>query len=335
MLRQSESTTRKKVLVFRELPIDQLARLQELHDVIVANPRVPAELCAFSAALSTTQGMIGSSFPIGVDLLGRAPRLEVISSVSVGVDNYDLPALAARGITLCHTPGVLTETTADTIFSLIMASSRRLVELANLVREGRWTRNIGDELFGCDVHGKTLGILGFGRIGQALARRAALGFGMPVLYHNLQAVDVAIDLPELLGKACQTSLDGLLQRADIVAVVLPLTNETRGLMGAREFGLMKPGAIFVNGARGAIVQEDALLQALDHGNLRAAGLDVFSIEPLPLDSPLRTHPKVTALPHIGSATLETRRTMAVLATSNLLDALAAQQPVGLFSLSSA
>jgi gluconate 2-dehydrogenase len=279
--------------------------------------------------------MIGSSFPIGVDLLGRAPRLEVISSVSVGVDNYDLPALAARGITLCHTPGVLTETTADTIFSLIMASSRRLVELANLVREGRWTRNIGDELFGCDVHGKTLGILGFGRIGQALARRAALGFGMPVLYHNLQAVDVAIDLPELLGKACQTSLDGLLQRADIVAVVLPLTNETRGLMGAREFGLMKPGAIFVNGARGAIVQEDALLQALDHGNLRAAGLDVFSIEPLPLDSPLRTHPKVTALPHIGSATLETRRTMAVLATSNLLDALAAQQPVGLFSLSSA
>jgi gluconate 2-dehydrogenase len=333
MLRQSVSATGKKVLVFRELPIDQLARLQALHDVIVANPRVPAELSAFNAALSTAQGMIGSSFPIGADLLDRAPRLEVISSVSVGVDNYDLQALAARGIALCHTPGVLTETTADTVFSLIMASSRRLVELANLVREGRWTRNIGDELFGCDVHGKTLGILGFGRIGQALARRAALGFAMPVLYHNLQAVDVTSDLPELMGKVCQTSLDELLQRSDIVAVVLPLTNETRGLMGAREFGLMKPGAIFVNGARGAIVQEEALLQALGHGKLRAAGLDVFAIEPLPLDSPLRTHPKVTALPHIGSATLETRRAMAVLATSNLLDALAGQQPVGLFNLS--
>ena len=334
MLAQTQSTTRKKVLVFRELPIDQLARLQERHDVIVANPRVAAELSAFSAALSTTHGMIGSSYPIGPDLLDRAPRLEVISSVSAGVDNYDLPALAARGITLCHTPGVLTETTADAIFSLIMASSRRLVELANLVREGRWTRNIGDELFGWDVHGKTLGILGFGRIGRALARRAALGFGMPVLYHNLQAVDVASDLPELLGKACPTSLDELLQRSDIVAVAVPLTNETRGLMGAREFGLMKPGAIFVNGARGAIVQEEALLHALDHGKLRAAGLDVFSVEPMPPDSPLRTHPKVTALPHIGSATLETRRAMAALATSNLLDALAARQPVGLFTLPS-
>lgn len=330
----TEFATRKNVLVFRELPIDQLARLQELHDVSVANPRVPAQASAFDAALSTTQGMIGSSFRIGSDLLDRAPQLEVISSVSVGVDNYELPALAARGIALCHTPGVLTETTADTIFSLIMASSRRLVELANLVREGHWTRNIGDELFGWDVHGKTLGILGFGRIGRALARRAALGFGMPVLYHNLQPVDVAAELPELIGKVCQASLDELLQRADIVAVVLPLSSETRGLMGAREFGLMKAGAIFVNGARGAIVQEDALLHALDHGNLRAAGLDVFATEPLPLDSPLRRHAKVTALPHIGSATLETRRAMAVLATSNLLDALAGRQAVGLFNLPS-
>ena len=332
MLGPTESAPRKKVLVFRELPIDQLARLQALHDVTVANPRVPAELSVFGAALNATQGMIGSSFPIGPDLLDRAPRLEVISSVSVGVDNYDLQALAARGIKLCHTPGVLTETTADTIFSLIMASSRRLVELANLVREGRWTSSIGEELFGSDVHGKTLGILGFGRIGRALACRAALGFGMPVLYYNLQAVDVAGELPELMGKVCPASLDELLQHSDIVAVVLPLTNETRGLMGAREFGLMKSGAIFVNGARGAIVQEDALLNALDHGSLRAAGLDVFSTEPLPLDSPLRTHPKVTALPHIGSATLETRRAMAVLATSNLLDALAGQPPVGLFHL---
>src|SRR5665647_3160702 len=179
------SKTRKKVLVFRELPPDQLARLQAQHDVTVANPRVPEQLPAFHAALATAEGMIGSSYPINEALLANAPQLKVISSVSVGVDNYDLPALAARGIMLCHTPGVLTETTADTVFSLIMASSRRLVELANLVRKGRWTRNIGDELFGWDVHGKTLGILGFGRIGQALARRAALGFGMPVLYHSV------------------------------------------------------------------------------------------------------------------------------------------------------
>ena len=143
----------------------------------------------------------------------------------------------------------------------------------------------------------------------------------------LRPVDVANELPELVGKVSHTALDELLQRADIVAVVLPLSSETRGLMGAREFGLMKPGAIFINGARGAIMQEDALLHALNHGTLRAAGLDVFATEPLALDSPLRTHPKVTALPHIGSATLETRRAMAVLATSNLLQALSGQQAV--------
>jgi phosphogluconate 2-dehydrogenase len=325
-----KALTRQKILVFRELPPDQLARLQAQHDVTVANPRLPEQAAAFHAALASAEGMIGSSYPIDAALLAQAPQLKVVSSVSVGVDNYALDALAARGILLCHTPGVLTETTADTIFSLIMATSRRLVELANLVREGRWTRNIGEELFGWDVHGKTLGILGFGRIGQAVARRAALGFGMPVLYHNRHPVDLAKELPELLGKATHAALDEVLARADIVAVVLPLSAETRGLMGGREFGLMKPGAIFINGARGAIVQEDALLHALDHGSLRAAGLDVFATEPLPMDSPLRKHPKVTALPHIGSATFETRHAMAVLATSNLLQALAGERPAAVF-----
>ncbi|MEI6734034.1 MAG: D-glycerate dehydrogenase [Comamonadaceae bacterium] len=317
---------KSNVLVFRELPVDQLARLTAVHNVTVANPRLPDQARRFRAALADTEGMIGSSYPMDASMLSSAPRLKVISSISVGVDNYDLPALAARGILLCHTPGVLTETTADTIFSLIMASSRRLMELASLVRDGRWQGNIGEDMFGWDVHGKTLGILGFGRIGQALARRAALGFGMPVLYHNLHAVELATEAPELLGKAEYTPFDELLQRADIIAVVLPLSSETRGLIGAREFGLMKRGAIFVNGARGAIVQEPALLQAIDSGRLRAAGLDVFATEPLPLDSPLRTHPKVTALPHIGSATFETRYAMAVLATSNLLQALAGGRP---------
>jgi phosphogluconate 2-dehydrogenase len=323
--------TRQKVLVFRELPPDQLARLQDQHDVTVANPRVPEQVAAFHAALATAEGMIGSSFKVDAALLASAPHLKVISSVSVGVDNYALSSLAERGIMLCHTPGVLTETTADTIFSLIMASSRRLVELSNHVREGRWTRNIDTDLFGWDVHGKTLGILGFGRIGQAVARRAALGFGMPVLYSNRREVNVAQDAPELVGKVTSASLDDLLRRSDIIAVVLPLSDETRGLIGAREFGLMKPGAVFVNGARGAIVQESALLHALNHGTLRAAGLDVFATEPLPHDSALSRHPKVTALPHIGSATHETRYAMAQMATSNLLLALSGQLPLAVFS----
>ena len=322
--------TRQKVLVFRELPPDQLARLQAEHDVTMANPRIPAQVAAFHAALARTEGMIGSSFKVDAALLASAPYLKVISSVSVGVDNYALSALAEHGIMLCHTPGVLTETTADTIFALVMAASRRLVELSNHVREGRWTHNIDTDLFGWDVHGKTLGVIGFGRIGQAVARRAALGFGMPVLYNNRREVNVAQDAPELVGKVTPAGLDDLLQRADIVAVVLPLSDETRGLIGAREFALMKPGAIFVNGARGAIVQEAALLDALNHGGLRAAGLDVFATEPLPQDSPLRTHPKVTALPHIGSATHETRYAMAQMATSNLLRALSGKLPLAVF-----
>jgi gluconate 2-dehydrogenase len=314
---------RKRVLVFRELPPDQRARLDSAHDLTLADPRRPEQRGAFFAALPAAQGLIGSSFRIDAALLAQAPRLEAISSISAGVDNYDLAALHARGIVLCHTPGVLTETTADTIFALVMACSRRLVELALLVREGRWTRSIGEELYGWDVHGKTLGILGYGRIGQALAHRAALGFDMPVLYHARHAVE----LPALAGRAIRLPLDDVLARADIVAVTLPLSDATRGLLGAREFGLMKPGAIFVNGARGAIVQEDALLAALDSVHLRAAALDVFAVEPLPLDSPLRTHPKVTALPHIGSATHETRHAMAEMATTNLLRALAGEAPL--------
>lgn len=320
------SGPRRHVLVFRELPPDQLARIAAVHDVTVANPRRPEQKAAFDAALPQAQGMIGSSYAITDAMLDAAPHLRVISTISVGVDKYPLASLQRRGILLCHTPGVLTETTADTVFALVMATSRRIVELANLVREGRWLRNIGEDLYGWDVHGKTLGILGFGRIGQAVARRAALGFGMPVLYHNRRAVDV----PELAGRAAHTPLDELLARADIVVATLPLTAQTQGLMGAREFGLMKQDAIFINGGRGATVQEDALLGALDSGRLRAAGLDVFATEPLPLDSPLRTHPRVTALPHIGSATHETRHAMAALATTNLLQALAGQKPDALY-----
>jgi len=321
---------KKKVLVFRELPDDQLARLIAVHDVTVANPRIAAQKAAFDAALPGAQGLIGSSYPIDSAVLARAPKLEVVSSVSVGVDNYELAALHARGILLCHTPGVLTETVADTVFALLMATSRRVVELANLVREGRWDKNIGPDLFGRDVHGKTLGILGFGRIGQALARRAALGFGMPVLYNARRPVDLAAQAPELAGRAQHASLADLLARSDIVVAMLPLSDSTRGIMNADAFAQMKPGSIFINGGRGATVREDALLAALDSGHLHAAGLDVFATEPLPLDSPLRTHPRVTALPHIGSATHETRHGMAVLATSNLLQALAGERPAATY-----
>lgn len=320
--------SKKNIVVFRELPPDQLARLQAVHHVVVADPK--RDLAAFEAALPTAHGLIGSSHTVDAALLDRAPQLEAISSVSVGVDNYALAELNARGIVLCHTPGVLDETVADTVFALLMATSRRVVELANLVREGQWNKNIGEDLFGFDVHGKTIGLLGFGRIGQAIARRAALGFGMPVLYHARRSVDLAAQAPELQGHATHTPLNDLLARADFVVAMLPLSDATRGMIDADVFSAMKAGAVFINGGRGATVNETALLAALDSGHLRAAGLDVFAKEPLPMDSALRTHPRVTPLPHIGSATHETRHAMAELATTNLLRALAGERPAAVY-----
>lgn len=319
---------RKQVLVYRELPADQLARLRLEHDVVVANPRVASQQQAFFEALPVVQGMIGSSYPIDDALLAQAPRLEVISSISVGVDKFELEALRQRGITLCHTPGVLTETVADLIFAMVLATSRRILELGRYVQQGRWKRSIGDDQFGWDVHGKTLGILGYGRIGRALAQRAALGFNMPVLYHT--RTPTPSGLPE--GRARAASMREVLELSDFLVLVLPLTEQTEGLIGPEEFALMKPGAIFINGGRGPVVQEEALLDALDRGHLRAAGLDVFTVEPLPGDSPLIDHPKVLALPHVGSATHETREAMSRMATSNLLLALQGQPPLAVYPL---
>lgn len=323
----------KNIVVFKPLPADQLARLRAVHHVTVADPRTQA--AAFHAALPTAHALIGASYPMDAALLAQAPQLEVISSASVGVDNYDLAELARRGIVLCHTPGVLDATVADTVFGLLLATSRRFVELANLVREGRWPKDFGEDLYGFDVHGKTLGLLGFGRIGQAIAQRAALGFDMRVLYHTRRPVDLAAQAPRLQGHAAHTPLDALLAQSDFVVAMLPLTPATRGMIGAEMFARMKPGAFFVNGGRGGTVDEAALLAALDSGRLRGAGLDVFATEPLPLSSPLCGHPRVTPLPHIGSATHETRHAMAALATTNLLQALAGERPTAVYDTNQA
>ncbi len=320
--------SRQTVLVYRDLPEPQLARIQAEHTVIRADPRREDQREAFFQALGRAQGMIGSSFRLDAAMLDRAPALRVVSSISVGVDAYPLDALRERGIVLCHTPDVLTESVADLLFGMVLATSRRLCEMADLVREGRWTRNVGPGEYGWDVHGKTLGIVGYGRIGRALARRAALGFDMPVIYHARRPADSG--LPP--GKARAVGLEALLETADFVVLVLPLTEDTRGLIGPQAFARMKPGAILINGARGPIVQERALLDALEGGRLRGAGLDVFDVEPLPPDSPLRGHPRILALPHIGSATHETRTAMAALSVDNLLSALRGETPPAAYPL---
>ncbi|NYT38231.1 D-glycerate dehydrogenase [Allopusillimonas soli] len=322
---------RKKVLVYRGLPAQELERVRAEHDVIEADPRQEAQEQAFFEALPFVHGLIGSGYRIDDSLLARAPLLKVISTISVGIDHFALDAMKKRGVTLCHTPGVLTEAVADLTFALILGTSRRVLELGRYVQQGRWRRSITAAQYGWDVHGKTLGILGYGRIGKAVARRAALGFGMPVLYYTRSAVDSG--LPE--GKACPASLNDVLAQSDFLVVMLPLTEATRGMIGPAQLAMMKPEAILINAARGPVVQEDALLDALDHGRLRAAGLDVFDTEPLPADSPLRDHPSVLALPHAGSATHETRAAMAHMAVDNLLCVLRGDTPPAAYPLDKA
>jgi gluconate 2-dehydrogenase len=272
---------------------------------------------AFVAALRDADGAIGASVKITPAMLDGAHRLKALSTISVGFDNFDVADLTQRGIVLAHTPDVLTESTADTVFSLILATARRVVELAGWVKAGHWQANIGPSHFGVEVQGKTLGIVGLGRIGGAVARRAALGFNMPVLYTNRNPNPQA----EQAYGARRVELAELLAVSDFVCLQVPLTPETHHLIGAAELRSMKKSAILINASRGATVDEAALIQALQTGTLHGAGLDVFETEPLPASSPLLTLPNVVALPHIGSATHETRHAMASNAAENLVAAL--------------
>ncbi|WP_050475930.1 2-hydroxyacid dehydrogenase [Herbaspirillum rhizosphaerae] len=313
---------KQHVVVYKALPEDLLSRLQAEFDVTYFTGIDAGNRPQFLDALKTAQGMIGASLPITNDMLDAAPQLKIVSTISVGVDNFDLDYFRKRGLMLAHTPGVLNEATADAIFSLILASARRIVELAELVKAGKWTGSIGASLFGVNVHGKTLGMLGMGRIGSAVARRAHHGFGMKIIYHNTRPNPEA----EQELAATYVSREELFRQADFVCPMLPLTPQTERTIGAQEFALMKPSAIFINASRGKIVNEAALIDALRQKTIYGAGLDVFEKEPLSMDSPLLQLPNVVALPHIGSATHETRRAMAELAVQNLIDGLRGAQP---------
>ncbi|AFY19627.1 D-glycerate dehydrogenase [Pseudomonas sp. UW4] len=319
---------KKQVVLYKKLSPLLMARLHEQAEVTLIENLDAEGLAKLRDALPRAHGLLGASLKLDAELLDRAPDLQAIASVSVGVDNYDIDYLTERRILLSNTPDVLTETTADTGFALILATARRVVELANLVRAGQWNRNIGPAHFGSDVHGKTLGIIGMGRIGEALAQRGHFGFGMPVIYHS-QSPKPAV---EQRFNARYRSLPELLQQADFVCLTLPLTAETQGLIGAEQFAQMRPETIFINISRGKVVDEAALTEALRTGRIRAAGLDVFDREPLNQDSPLLQLNNVVATPHIGSATHETREAMARCAVDNLLAALAGERPANLVNV---
>ena len=316
---------KKQVVLYKKLSPLLMARLHEQTDVTLIDNLDADGLAQLREALPRAHGLLGASLKLDAVLLDLAPNLRAIASVSVGVDNYDIDYLTERRILLSNTPDVLTETTADTGFALILATARRVVELANMVRAGQWNRNIGPVHFGSDVHGKTLGIIGMGRIGEALAQRGHFGFGMPVIYHSHSPKPAV----EQRFNAQYRSLPELLQQADFVCLTLPLTVETEGLIGAEQFALMRPETIFINISRGKVVDETALIEALRSGQIRAAGLDVFEREPLNPDSPLLQLNNVVATPHIGSATHETREAMATCAVDNLLAALAGERPKNL------
>jgi len=257
---------------------------------------------------------------IDAQVIDAGPSLRVISNLAVGYDNIDVAAATARGILVCNTPGVLTETTADLAWSLIMAAARRIPEAERYLRAGSWKSWSPQLMLGQDVHGATLGVVGLGRIGQAVARRAS-GFGMRILYADLAPKPEA----EALG-ASFAELPQLLRESDIVSIHTPLTDPTHHLIGAKELALMKPSAVLINTARGAIVDGKALADALRGGCIFAAGLDVLESEPPEPDDPLLHLDNCVVLPHIGSASVATRTRMATMAAENVLAALEGRRP---------
>ncbi len=271
------------------------------------------------------QGLLTHGCKMDEEVFINSPGLKIVSNMSVGYNNFDLNAMKEYGVLGTNTPGILDETVADLIMALILASGRRIVELDRLVKDGKWDKLIGEDLYGVDVHHTTLGIIGMGRIGEAVARRARFGFNMDILYHNRKPK------PELEEKlsAQYCTFEKVLSESDYLVLMTPLTEQTLNLMGEEQFSLMKHSAIFVNASRGEAVNEEALLKALMQHRIRGAALDVYEKEPIDIESPLLKLPNVITVPHIGSAVQKTRDAMAMLAAENLVKGLYGETPPNL------
>lgn len=314
---------RQQVLVARAVFPEVLARLREHFEV---DHNADDRIWPKAELIARLQGKAGAfttgSERVDADVLAACPDLRVVANMAVGYNNFDVAAASARGVLLTNTPDVLTETTADFGFALMMATARRIAESEHFLRRGEWTKWSYDMFTGSDVHGATLGILGMGRIGMAIARRGALGFGMRVVYHNRRRLDAAQEAP--IG-ARWVDKATLLREADHLVLVLPYSSESHHSIGAAELALMKPTATLTNVARGGIVDDAALAVALRERRIAAAGLDVFEGEPT-VHPALLDLPNVVLTPHIASASVATRRAMADLAADNLIAALTGGVP---------
>lgn len=268
------------------------------------------------------EGLLTTGIKIDRELLSHSPKLKVVSDISVGYDNFDIDAMKEKNIIGTHTPFVLTETVSDLVLALILSTARRITELDQYVKGGKWEKEIGDELFGVDIHHATLGIIGLGRIGKSVAKKAKLGFDMNVIYYNIHR---KLDIEKDLGIE-YSDLESLLKESDFIAVMVPFNKDTYHFIDSKEFDLMKKSAIFINASRGQTVNEKALIDALKNKKILAAGLDVYEKEPVNLDNPLLKMPNVVTVPHIGSATAKTRFDMAMLAAENLVKAVQGKTP---------
>lgn len=318
---------KKKIIAYERLEKPVFDELQEEYDIRLfhgIDPRTNREFLDF---LQETEGVIGIRFPADSDMLDKAPNLKIVSNVSVGYNNLDIEELTKRGILATNTPGVLDDTVADMAMGLMLSTARRMPELDGYVKAGKWTGTLPNEWFGTDVHHKKLGIIGMGRIGSAIAQRAHFGFNMDILYHSRTPKPEA----EERFDATYLSLDDLLEQSDFVCLITPLTDETRGLIGMREFQLMKPSAIFINVSRGSTVVETELIEALKNEEIAAAGLDVYIQEPVDPSNELLKMKNVVTLPHIGSSTFETELKMAELAATNLRAGLNGEKPENLIN----
>lgn len=320
---QENALTRPAVLVARAVSPEVVARLREHFDVTDNPDDTVWSAAELSAKLAGKAGVfITGSERIDAALLDANPQLKAVCTMTVGYNHIDVDACTARGVLATYTPDVLTETTADFGFALMMAAARRITESERFLRAGRWTKWSYDMFVSSDVHGATLGVLGMGRIGQAIARRGALGFGMQVIYHNRSRLDASVEQPL---RARWVDKDTLFREADHVVLVLPYSPAVHHIVGERELNLMKPTATLTNVARGGIVDDAALAKALAERRIAAAALDVFEGEPK-VHPGLLEVPNVVLTPHIASATVATRRAMADLAADNLIAALTGARP---------
>jgi len=305
---------KSKIVLYHPVPQSLRDELDAHFEVTAFDKVTDSNRAEFLAAVFEAEGLIGMGLPVPTSELSGATKLMVIATITAGYDAFDVAELTARKIVLMNLFDPLTETTADLAFALIMAAGRRIVELDRKVRLGQWLKPVETPWFGLDIHGKTLGIVGMGRIGGAIARRGALGCGMSILYTARSPKPEA----EKAYSAKHCELEELLRESDYVCLAVPLTAETKGLIGERELGMMKKTAILVNIARGPVVDEKALAQALQNGTIYGAGLDVYEKEPLPMDSPLLALDNVILAPHVGSATTQTRDAMAAYAAESLI-----------------